>query len=116
MIDMELGEGHDLKLTDDLHLIKDRPEVMQSINIRILFIRFEWAFNYLLGIPWTTGMFDIRVPIIQKETVVEETILGTVGVRLLTSFVFNIDRENKGALITYSGETVFGSIAGGTSI
>lgn len=116
MIDIELGEGHDLKLTDDLHLIRDRPEVMQSINIRVLMIRFEWAFAYLLGIPWTTGMFDIRVPKVQKETIVRETILGTVGVRLLTSFLFNIDRVNKGALITYSGETEFGPIEGEASV
>ncbi len=116
MRDLKLDNNHDLEVTDDLAFIDDRAEVLQSVNIRILFIRFEWPYNYLMGIPWTTGMFDIRVPIIQKETFIIETILGTVGVRKMTTFVFNIDRDNKGALVTYEAKTIFGNIQGGASV
>jgi len=110
-IDFELAENHDLSLVEgDLVLTRDRPEVLQSVKIRLLFIRFEWAYDAFIGIPWATDMFDIRVPIVKKEAYVKDGITQTVGVRALLEFEFNIDRENHGAFIAYTAETVYGPI------
>ena len=111
MRDDKLDSNHDLVLENgDLQPIDDRLEVLQSVKIRLLFIRFEWTFNWLLGVPWMDGMFDIRVPRIQKAEYVKNTIIQTPGVRALTAFEFNLDEQAHGALVGFEAETIYGPI------
>ncbi len=117
MIDIELTSAHDYKIENgDKVLIEGRLEVLQSTKIRLLWIFGEWVFNFLLGIPWMTDMFDVRLPRIQKENHIRKTITGTIGVRTLTNFTFNIDEINHGAFVGYEAETVFGPIEGNISV
>lgn len=109
-IDIELTSAHDMKVTDDFHLIEDRLEVLQSNKIRLLFILAEWVFNFTLGIPWLTDMFDVRIPQIQKRSNLVKTIQGTPGTRALTAFEFNVDNINRGAFVSFEAETIYGPI------
>lgn len=110
MIDLKLDENHDLEITDDLQLIEGRLEVLQSTKITILFIQLEWVFNYTLGIPWLTDMFDIEFPQIQKRKFLVVNITQVLGVRQLTAFEYNVDNINKGGLVSFEAETTFGPI------
>lgn len=112
-IDLKLDENHDLALEDgDLVLIRDRLEVLQAVKIRLLFIRYEWAYDFTIGVPWANGMFDVRVPRVKKEAWLKEAIIQTPGVRVLTDFQFDIDRENNGAFVAFRAETIYGPIEG----
>jgi hypothetical protein len=116
-IDLKLNDDWDLDLVDgDLVLIQDRPEVLQSVKIRLLFIKFEWAYDFTLGIPWGHGMFDVRVPRVKKEHYLKEGIIETLGVRALTAFEFNIDREENGAFVAFTAETIYGPIEGEVTV
>ena len=110
MIDLKLNENHDLEITDDLQLIEGREEVLQSTKITLLFIQLEWVFDFTLGIPWLTDMFDIQVPNIQKRKYIVVDLNNVIGLRTLKAFEFNVDDVNKGALVSFSAETNFGPI------
>lgn len=109
--DLKLSGEYDLELDSDLHWVSDRDEVLQSCTIRLLFIQGESDFNFTLGIPWLTDMFDVQYPNIRKESNIKRTILTTLNVRRLTNFVFNLDPINKGAYVSFTAETVFGPIS-----
>lgn len=116
-IDLKLDANHDLAFENgDLVLIDGRLEVLQSVKIRLLFIMLEWAYDFSRGMPWTNGLFDIRMPQVKKESYAKNTIIQTEGVRVLTEFEFNIDRENNGAFIAYKAETIYGPIEAELSI
>jgi hypothetical protein len=116
-IDLKLNDNWDLDLVDgDLVLIEDRAEVIQSVKIRLLFMQLEWAFDFTLGVPWGNGMFDIRVPRIKKEAYLKDAITQTLGVRALTSFEFNIDREENGAFVAFTAETTYGPVRGEVTV
>jgi hypothetical protein len=113
MIDLAIDECHDLAMpSNDLALVYDRLEVLQSVHVRIKFIKFEWAFDFTLGVPWLDGMFDVQVSQIQKEKVLRDTIIQTLGVSTVNEFLFNTDRVKRGALVTFRGETIYGPIEG----
>lgn len=112
-IDLKLDENWDLAFEDgDLVLVNERLEVLQSTKMRLLFIQLEWAFNFALGVPWTNGMFDIRTPRVKKEAYLKDTIIQTVGVRVLIDFDFNFDRAENGAFVAFRAETIYGPIDG----
>jgi hypothetical protein len=115
--DLELNDAWDLDLVDgDLVLIRDRAEVLQSVKIRLLFIATEWAFDFTIGVPWANGMFDIRWPKIKKESYLKKAITETLGVRALINFEFNIDREEHGAFVAFTAETIYGPVTAEVSV
>lgn len=109
-IDIELTSAHDMKVTDDFHLIEDRLEVLQSNKIRLLFIQTEWVFDFTLGIPWLTDMFDVQTPQNLKRKFLVGTIQNTQGTRALKAFEFNVDNINRGAYVSFEAETIYGPI------
>ncbi len=116
MKDIELTSAHDMKVTDDFHIIEDRLEVLQSTKITLLFIQTEWVFNFTLGIPWLTDMFDIEYPNSQKRKSIVKDLNNVIGLRRLIAFEYNIDDVNKGALVSFSAETEFGPITNEVSV
>jgi hypothetical protein len=116
MKDILLNENHDMEITDDFHIIEGRLEVLQSTKIVLLFIQGEWVFNFVLGVPWLTDMFDIEVANIQKRKNIVVELNNVIGLRTLKAFEFNIDDINKGALVSFSAETNFGPISNEVSI
>lgn len=116
MIDLKLNANHDLEITDDLQLIEGRLEVLQSTKITLLFIQTEWVFDFTLGIPWLTDMFDIEVAQMEKRKNIIKDLQNVIGLRRLIAFEYNVDDVNKGALVSFSAETNFGPITNEVSI
>lgn len=113
MIDLRLDESHDLQLVNgDLVLSRNADEVIQNVKIRLLTMRYEWAFNPLLGIQWidSGGMFDPKVPQREKELAIRETILTTPGVLQMTAFEFQVDPINQAAQVDFTARTIYGEI------
>jgi hypothetical protein len=109
--DLQLTPQHDLYIQDgDLQLVTEGREVVQACKIRVLFIQTEWVFDYTLGVPWFDEMFDTTTSKLQKDKNIKVAILGTLGLRELTEFSFGIDPVNRGALIEFTANTVFGTI------
>jgi hypothetical protein len=115
MRDLKLNTSHDLDLNSDLIFIDERFETVQSVAIRILLIRGECVWDYLAGVPWLNGMFDVRVPNIQKEFYLREVILGTDGVRSIIEFTFYQDTKRV-ANVFYHADTIYGPIEGEVSV
>lgn len=113
MIDLKLTAAHDLaREGGDLVLISGAEEVIQNVKIRLLTMKYEWVFNVELGTQWldSGGMFDPQVPQREKELVLRRVILETPGVLRLNSFLFRVDNVNKGALVEFSANTIYGVI------
>jgi hypothetical protein len=109
--DLQLTPQHDLLIENgDLQLIDEGAEVVQATKIRILFIQTEWVFDYTLGVPWFDDMFNTTTSKLEKDKIIKDTILGTLGVREITEFNFGIDPVNRGALVQFSADTTFGTI------
>jgi len=111
--DWKINECNDLYFGEgDMAFIDDREEVVQAVAVRLKRIRGEWAFNFTFGIPWITDMFDIRVPVILKRSYIFRMIVETPGVLSVPELNFNQDRVNRGALVTYRAQTIYGPIEG----
>jgi hypothetical protein len=109
--DIALDANHDIVIEpDDINLIQDEFEVLQSVKIRLLFIQTEWIFDYTRGVPWFDEMFDVATSKAQKEKNIKVAILNTQNVRQITEFNFGVDPVNKGALVEYSANTTYGPI------
>jgi hypothetical protein len=109
--DLYLTPQHDLLIQNgDLQLITEAEEVPQNVKIRILFIQTEWVFDYTLGVPWFDEMFNTTTSKVQKEANIKKAILGSSGVREITEFSFGIDPINRGALVEYTANTIFGTV------
>jgi hypothetical protein len=110
-------EIYDIVIEDgDLVLVDGRQEVLQAVTIRLLFILTEWDYNFTLGVPWLTEMFDIRYPLVRKEAHLKETILQTPNVLRITAFLFTVDPIAKGAYVAFTAETSFGPINGEVTV
>jgi hypothetical protein len=116
MKDIELTSAHDMKVDDDFHIIEGRLEVLQSTKITLLFIQTEWVFDFTLGIPWFTDMFDIEIPNIEKRKNIVKDLQNVINLRRLTAFEYNVDSVNRGALVSFQAETEFGPISNEVSI
>lgn len=92
-------------------LVKGTLETVQSSKIRLRFIQTEWVYDFTIGIPWFDEMFDVQVPKERKQQILVSTLQNTVGVNKILQFAFDVDRENRGALIEYEIETIFGETA-----
>lgn len=113
MRDWRLNECNDIYFADgDMDFVEDREEVLQAVAVRLRLVQGEWAYDFTLGVPWMTGMFDIRVPLILKENYLRKTIRETPGVLALLELNFNQDRENRGALVTFKAQTIYGPVEG----
>ena len=113
LIDLKLGDDHEIVVENgDLVLIYDADVVKQSVKIRLLTILAEWVFDPTQGIDWIDDMLGMGLIYEQKIAVLKQIILETVGVRQINSFAFGVDPINKGALVEYAAETVFGNITG----
>lgn len=100
---------------NDFVLVYDLEEIIQSIRIRLRIILGEWKFDFTRGIPWVgdnATMFTPATSLEQKEQILKSTILGTEGVLALLSFTFGVDPINRGALISYGTDTIYGPANG----
>lgn len=111
--DWKLNDCGDLYFGDgDMAFVDDAEEVLQAVSVRLKRIRGEWAFDFTFGIPWITDMFDVRIPLVLRRSYIFRMIVETPGVLNVPELNFNQDRENRGALITFRGNTIYGPIEG----
>ena len=117
MIDKALDENNDLAFDgSDFLLVKDAAEVIQSCSIRLRFVQTEWVFDFTMGIPWLDEMFATEISYERKRQWLVETIQKTIGVNRLIEFKFDIDPVNRGALVEFQAETIYGIANGSITI
>lgn len=108
--DFALNEDFDLDVSgNDFNLVSDGAEVAQNSSIRLLFIQTEWVYNYTLGTPWYDVLFSTEVSYEVKRATLIDVITSTPGFKNMIEFKFSIDLQNKGALVEYKANTVFGN-------
>ena len=109
--DLKLNSDHDIPIEEgDLVIIKDAPEVTQSVKIRYLFIQGEWYFNYTKGVPWEDKMFTVATSYEQKRKILKDSLQNTENVNQIFVFSYGIEPTNRLAVVNYSADTTFGLV------
>ena len=107
-IDFLLDEDHDLFFGGtDFALAKDSTETIQSVKIRILFMKGEWVSAFTMGVAWVEEMFNSNVSYAVKRQRILTTLINTVGLDKVLEFKFDIDLINRGARIEFKATTIF---------
>jgi len=115
--DILLDENNDLFFDGrDFQLVKEALEVVQSASIRFRFIQTEWVFDFTIGIPWLSEMFATEISYERKRQWLIDTLQKTIGVKTVKEFKFSIDPVNRGALVEFIANTVYGTIEGSVAI
>jgi len=116
-IDKLLDENNDLAFNgEDFILVSESAEVVQSCSIRLRFVQTEWVFDFTLGIPWLDEMFATEISYSRKRQWLVDTIQKTIGVNRLKEFKFDVDPVNRGALVEFEAETIYGVVNGSVSL
>lgn len=115
--DILLDEDNDLFFDGrDFQLVKEFLEVVQSASIRFRFIQTEWVYDFTMGIPWLSEMFATDISYERKRQWLVETLQKTIGVNKIKEFKFTIDPVNRGALVEFIANTIYGTIEGSVTI
>jgi hypothetical protein len=104
--DILLDANHDLAVSgQDLQLVAGKDAIRQALDIRLKFFRGEWFLDLNIGMPWLQQVL-IKGPSPSLLTAVfRKEILGTPGVKSLSSLDLQFDRATRMLSGSFSCDT-----------
>lgn len=98
----------------DLVLSSGLESVRQDLSDRLSLVRGEWFLDPTAGIPLFDSVLVKSPDVALVASLYRKAILGTEGVRSITSFVMTFDRRARSASIVFSADTDLGPIVNAT--
>jgi hypothetical protein len=113
IVDIKLDPiTHDLFLQDgDLVLIYGLDLVTQNLKIRLWVLFGEWFLDYTQGIRFLQDIMTKKPDESSVAAQIKSCILDTDNVTKLTSFSITTNPAVRTALVTFSVETIYGTIS-----
>ena len=112
-----LNECNDIFLNGNrIAVNNDAEQVAQKVKTKLLFYQGEWFLDITVGVPYFQQVFVKPALIGTIESLIKSQIINTEGVKKLTFFKSNFDRKNRKFSVSFSAETIYGTISKDISI
>jgi len=111
MLTRRLDSNHDMTFGQGLaNYAKDQEAVAQNVKTRLLSIMGEWFLDDGFGVPYLSDICINPANIPLAESLIRQSILGTMGVKEITSFDLLFSHETRKLSIAVNLTTVYGTI------
>lgn len=105
------GTTHDLcNEYFELMLIDGVDQVRQKIKIRLQFFLGEWYLDTTVGTRYYEDVLVKNPPLSKLQSLFKAVIAETPGVTALTAFDLVFDVKNRSASITFTAQTLYGTL------
>jgi hypothetical protein len=107
----------DFDLSSNQLSLTDGPqEVLQLIRDNLRFFRGEEPLNLNLGVPYFQQILDKQTPLTTAEAILRSVVAGTDGVTQVLNFSLDLDRDTRGATVSFTVTTDGGPVTATESI
>lgn len=93
----------------DLQLTSGIDAVMQSVRIRLQFFMGEWFLDTTQGVPYFQQVLVKNPDLNALASIFRNVVLGTPGIKSLTQFSLDHDRQARTLSVTMAGVADFGA-------
>lgn len=110
MIDIALDQDkNDLIIENfDFVLFDEIDQISQNLSIRLKFILGEWFLDITQGVPYFQEFFIKNPNQIHIESILKQEIVQTLGIRELTSFEADFDKQKRIFSVTFGAKAITG--------
>lgn len=99
----------DLVLTADVNPAGTNP-ILQDVLQRLRMFLGEWFLDNTQGVPWWQKIMTKNPKQSDIDAILQNVILGTPGVQLLTNYSSLVDRATRRLTITFVCQTTNGNV------
>ncbi|SQI42321.1 Uncharacterised protein [Leminorella richardii] len=111
MIDLTLDSSGDLDLSrNDLSWVDGAERVHQQLRIKLKLWRGEWFLNTAFGTPYLQQILGKQITLNGALAALKTSILDVDGVREITQFHYEFDRQTRSLTVQFAVKTPYGLI------